>query len=235
SEEMYFSYLTKSILKEVGSSSQFSRLYPKVRDYVLEYLFKSEIKEISDRTLKKLNSPKVRKEIIEVFTNRMNQLSQVKESYTVKSRFELKDTETFHTTKSVYGANKTVFNRLPYDKNFEREFMSYLDSQNGVEAYVKLLRRLPLKIPYYHEEKGVSMYVPDFAVKTENGFYLIETKGKMFGKLPSVEKKTNAAKNWCENVSKISDSDWKYVKVPENQFKQNRGLSFSQMTSLTKS
>ncbi len=54
----------------------------------------------------------------------------------------------------------------------------------------------------------------------------------MFDKLPSVEKKSKAAKAWCENVSEISDENWEYVKIKQNIFEENMGQKLSKLISI---
>ncbi|MFW5988539.1 MAG: DEAD/DEAH box helicase, partial [bacterium] len=230
-KEEYFAYLAKGILKNVGSSSQIAQLIPILQQYIKNYFFKEEIKIIDKEVLKKLNNFEVRDKIADIFINKLNKLSRDKKDYKSISSYNLLDTKPFHTGKPVYKAKKTVFNALPYPKNseFEKQFMRYLDYQEEVEAFTKILTKFPLRISYYDEEKGVRYYIPDFIVKTEEQFYLLETKGEMLDKLPSVEEKSNAAKSWCKNANLFTDNKWKYVKITQNIFEKRKHHSFKRM------
>jgi hypothetical protein len=52
----------------------------------------------------------------------------------------------------------------------------YLDKQQEVKAYTKVLTRMPLSIPYHDPEGYLRHYHPDFVVRTEDAFWLIETQ-----------------------------------------------------------
>ena len=110
--------------------------------------------------------------------------------------------------------------------------MRYLDGEEAVLAFSKVLRRIPLRISYYDSEKGVRRYVPDFIVKTADCFYLVETKGEAWDQLLNVKQKDKAAKAWCANASKTCDVPWEYRKVKEDVFEQHRGSPFGNLMSI---
>jgi len=230
--EEYFAYLTKSILRRSGSTSQFAQLYSKVRDYVLTYFFEEEITEIDDQIIGKMNSFQVRNKVFDVFIQALNKLGRLKKKHHIISEYEIKDTPPFHTTKDVYSARKTVFNCIPYDSPLEKEFMQYLDSRPEIKAYTKIFWRIPIHIPYYDEAKGIRYYLPDFVIKTEEKYFLVETKGVLLDQLLSVEKKAQVGTTWCQNVSEACEKDWEYIKIRQDIFEQNRGLHFSKLISL---
>lgn len=228
-QEEYFSYLTKAILKKAGSQSQFSELLPKVRKYVKNRLFEKNIVEIDEDTLKRLNHWLVRDKVVDVFVKKLNNLGRTRKEHDLTSSYNLKDTKPFHTKKPVYETRKTVFNQLPYPKTSEMEaaFMRYLDHEQEVKAYTKVLRRFPIYITYYDEEKGLRSYVPDFIVKTEDKFYVIETKGEPFDQMATPKK--NAAVNWCKSLSERTDNNWEYAKIMYDDFGELRGHTFEQL------
>lgn len=228
-KEEYFAYLTKIILKQAGSQSQFPELLPNVREYIKNRLFEERIEIVSKKTLKRLNHWLVRNKVIDVFVRKLNNLGRIENERHIGSSYNLKNTKPFHTKKPVYETEKTVFNQLPYPKRSEMEavFMRYLDRQSEVEAYTKVLRRFPIYITYHDEEKGVRSYVPDFMVKTARKFYVIETKGAPFDQM--AEEKKNAAVRWCESLSENTDNEWEYLKLMYDDFDELRGLSFGQL------
>lgn len=231
SEELYFSYVSRSIADEV-SGSDFKEIYPLVKKYVKKHLFVQEIKKIDDTILKKLNAPKVRKKIIEIFIDEIRHTSKIEKEYNISQDYLLSETETFHTVKSTYIPNKSIFNKLPYDSSFEQEFMAYLDSRKEVDKFTKIFTKLPFKISYFSEEGGLKYYRPDFIVVCGNKKYLVETKGEGFDEMKDVEKKANAAESWCKSALKLTEYDWEYVKITEDVFNNNKGRSMKNITEI---
>lgn len=235
SEELYFSHMARSILdSNQVSSSDFSEIYPLVRSYITEKFFEEEIEEVDEEILKKLNSPIVRKQVVENFVDALTNISQTEKDFSVSESYKTSDTETFHTVKSTYIPEKSIFNKLPYDRGLEQDFMSYLDSRDEVEKYTKIFTKIPFRISYFSNIGGLSYYTPDFIVSTEERKYLVETKGQGFDQMEDVDKKANAAIKWCNSATENSGEDWEYVKVSENLFYENRGKNLAQLKKLAK-
>ena len=56
----------------------------------------------------------------------------------------------------------------------------------------------------------------DFAVRLKNGgHWLVETKGQ---EDITVRLKDQAARNWCENATALTDQTWQYLKVRQKEF-----------------
>jgi type III restriction enzyme len=232
----YLAYITRAILSKAGSSAQFAELVPKVREYIQGHLFDVEIGIQDPEVVKKLNYMPTRERIRAVFVNALNDLSKTEEETTIASYYQISQTEPFHTSEEVYPARKTIFNHLPISKKsrLEKGFMRYLDEQNKVLAFTKVMGRMPLRIHYYNQEGMVSSYTPDFVVKTESCFYLMEIKGELYEELESTKLKARAAEAWCENVSKLTQQKWSYLKVTEDNFYQYRDQSLGQFTKFLK-
>ena len=228
---VYLAYMTKAILSKMGSTSQFSELLPKVKAYIEKCLFDAEVDIKNPETVKKLNHIPVREKIKEVFVDELNKISRITSQLTVKKYYKLSSTEPLHTSEPVYSAEKTVFNCLPYSKNsvYEKMFMAYLDNQDEVLAYTKVLSRFPIRILYYDKEGYPHYYRPDFIVKTKDRFYMIETKGIGFDDMTTVQLKDESAENWCKSISQLMGIKWQYVKIREDKFEQFKLLKFSEM------
>lgn len=231
--DVYLSYITKAVLSRVGTFSQFPELLPKVKAYVEKFLFDIEVNIKEPEVVKKLNHMQVRAKIKDIFVEALNALSKSEEEYRVTKYYKLCKTEPLHTSEPVYKAEKTVFDRLPYPKNsiYEKAFMVYLDNQKEVLAYTKVLPRFPLRIPYYDEEGFLRYYLPDFIVKTGDGFYLIETKGMGFDEMRSSKFKDKAAKSWCKKLSEIEKTNWEFVKILEDDFNKFKDLGLNEIIS----
>lgn len=227
----YLSHMTKAILYKVGSASQFAELLPVVRSYIENYFFDVRVDITAPEVIRKLNHLHVRNKIKDVFVDALSKLATMETDYRVEKYYKLSDTKPVHTSKPVFVAEKTPFYRLPYPKKstYEKTFMVYLDEQPEVLAYTKILSRFPLRIPYYDKDGILRHYLPDFIVKTEEGYYLIETKGAGFDEMVSVELKDKSARKWCENVSKLTGESWEYVKMLQPEFERLKYLSFGDL------
>ncbi|GAH75113.1 unnamed protein product, partial [marine sediment metagenome] len=113
---------------------------------------------------------------------------------------------------------------------FEKDFMIYLDEQDSVKAFTKVLPRHPLHIPYYNQEGYLRYYLPDFVVQGESGMFLVETKGMEEVNVPI---KDREALRWCENVQGLSGQTWKYLKVRSQDFETYRTLDFNTLAAAT--
>jgi len=230
SGDLYLSFITKAVLASVGASALFAELLPKVKDYIEKYLFDQAIDLEDKETVKRLNWIPVREKILEVFTEEINNLWKVEEiPYRISYFYKASGTPLLHTSEPLYKARKTVFNALPYPKRseFEKEFMMYLDDQDEVISFTKILSRFPLRIPYYYDGY-IRYYVPDFIVRTKGSFYLIETKGMEEVELPM---KMKAAHAWCEAVSQVTGSEWSYVKVSREDLYKYGNIRFRDLVS----
>lgn len=70
-------------------------------------------------------------------------------------------------------------------------------------------------------------YEPDFVVVLSNrAHYLVETKGR---EDVDVAHKDRAAQIWCENATKLTDTAWGYIKVPQKEFDKLEPTPFSDL------
>ncbi|PYV83610.1 MAG: hypothetical protein DMG93_07915 [Acidobacteria bacterium] len=73
-------------------------------------------------------------------------------------------------------------------------------------------------------------YYPDFvAVDTEGMHWLIETKG---AETAEVFHKDLAARNWCENATALTKTQWRYIKVPQKAFEMLQPSRLEQLQAL---
>lgn len=229
--DVYLAYITKAILSRVGTSSQFPDLLPKVKAYIEKFLFDEEINIKEPEVVKKLNHVPVRQKILDVFIDALNKLSKCEEMFKVSKYYKLSKTEPIHTSEPVYKAEKTVFDCLPYPNKstYEKAFMVYLDNENEILAYTKVLPRFPIRVPYYDGEGFLRHYIPDFIAKTDEHFFVIETKGVGFDEMESAKFKEKAAKRWCKELSKIEGINWQYAKVMQDDFERYKDLGFEEL------
>ena len=83
-------------------------------------------------------------------------------------------------------------------------------------AFSKLPQPFGFSIDYTDAGMNLRSYYPDFvAVDTDGIHWLIETKG---AETAEVAHKDLAASNWCENASQLTETQWRYIKVPQKAF-----------------
>jgi type III restriction enzyme len=243
--EVYLANITRAILFRCGASAQFAEIVPKVRQYIEQHLFDRRV-DMTDRdTVRKLNHLPVREKIRDVFADAILRLQVVEEPYELVERWSVgqwNEGQAFHTSEPVYPARKTVFAEgeregLPYPRSseYEKQCMRYLDAQDEVLAYTRVLPRMPLRIPYHDTQGYLRHYMPDFVVRTAQGYFLLEPKGEGWDKHEDTPAKVEAATEWCQKVSQLTGEPWRFAKILQPDFKRFGGLSFSQLLSACES
>jgi type III restriction enzyme len=231
--DVFLTYITRAITRKAGFSTLFSDLVPKVEDYLLNNAFDVRLDPKDKEQVKKLNDPRIRERVLDVFQKDLMRLSIEQKPVMIVGTLKISESPTLHTSKSeeyLYKPVKSVFTALPADSRFEMEFMRYLDNQDQVTAFVKVVKEMiPMRILYYDQSGFVRYYVPDFVVRTDDGAYILETKGKELDVLPNVRLKDKAAEEWCKNASEMTKTPWSYVKILSNEFQSARHLPFEQL------
>ena len=233
--DLYVSYMTGGILRRNRlPKTYFSELLPKVDEYIQKYLFGKMIDTSNSEIVLKLNHPFIREHIANEFSKIIKDLYKEEriESYII-AKYKISDTQVMHTSKSedmLYPPKKSVFNFIPADSQYEVDFMKYLDSQEDVLAYTKVLpNMMPLHIMYYDMQNYARYYIPDFIVKSKCGWFIVETKGRELDLKENVRYKDKAADAWCKRVKELTKEDWRYVKIISDDFYNNNTLSFCEL------
>ena len=133
----------------------------------------------------------------------------------------------FQWTGIVADGKRCHLNKVPCHTDLEKQFADFLDSADDVVHYFKN-ERFGFSITYY-ENNRPRQYFPDFIIKTRNKesggtYWIAETKGEI---RPNTALKSNAAKLWCEKISKTSYGSWKYLFVPQRDFAKTAGYAAS--------
>jgi len=117
-------------------------------------------------------------------------------------------------TTSMEG-QKCVFNLVPCDNDFEREFAKFLDNATDVRAFSKRPRAFGFAIEYTDTATNLKHYEPDFvAIDKAGTHWLLETKGQ---ETIDVLRK-DAAAVLVRKRHRLSGTEWKYIKVPQKEF-----------------
>lgn len=123
---------------------------------------------------------------------------------------------------------KTIYERLPYPSNrggFEKALLEYADNDGKVEAIMKVneYNHNFANITYIRTDGFLSLYYPDFIIKTADKIYLIETKSDKDLNDPNVKQKQLATLDWIQRINQLSPNDrmereWEYILLGETHF-----------------
>lgn len=227
-------YYTQKILKElkIPETTNFSILYPLVKKYVRKRLFKKEVKLDDPRVLYVLSEPVTEEFIFKLFVKKLKNLTFKIEKPRLIDTINVKNTKPFIWSRQVYPADKTVFNYIPCDNEFEVRFAKFLDNCKDVKSFIKVVPKIGFFIEYLSAEGSVRFYYPDFIVVTGNNvFYLVETKGLVDIEVANKEKR---ARQWCKDVFEITKQKWKYIRINQKLFDEFTYSSFRELVKSVK-
>ncbi len=133
------------------------------------------------------------------------------------------------TSKVFDGFTKSCHNKYKFDSIPEKRFAEILEKSSEV---IKWLRP-PLKQFNIWYNNNSDRYVPDFVAETAEMIYMIEIKAEKDLDDKIVEKKTEAAMNYCRLASEINlkrnEKQWKYVLIPHDKTDSN--MSFLRLVT----
>ncbi len=210
-------YYSRRIAEAVKLPSQFAALAPRVREFFESKAFGRPVDLDDATTVKAMSTPVAHFVCVDVFKKVLGGLAIEEQSPALLDRARMLSTcQPFPWSRPVWEGQKCVFNLVPCDNDFEREFARFLDNAPDVRAFAKLPQAFGFAIEYLDAGMNLKSYYPDFVAVDENGAcFLLETKGQETADVP---RKDAAAARWCENASKLSGADWKYIKVPQEEF-----------------
>jgi len=222
------SYYAKHIAQEVKLPGQFAVIAPKVREYLAGRAFNAEV-DLDDPALVKAISTNVAHFVtVKTFVAALQPL--VVEPLTptlVNEGRPLSECEPFPWSRPTYKAARCIFNLVPCDNEFERDFAKFLEHASDVARFSKLPQEFGFAIEYTDTAGNLRYYYPDFvAVLTNSDHYLIETKGQ---ETPDVTRKDQAAAYWAENATQLTGTTWRYVKVPQKEYTQLQPTEFADL------
>jgi len=226
--DIYISAITRKIQKYSRVPGQFENIAGITKEYVKNKLFDRSL-DFGEEDLKRLNNAKVRVRLIEVFVDRINDLTAVSEDIElVGEELRALNIKPFPWSRDVFEARKIVLNFTPVENKLEDQFTHLLDDDDNVLAFMKNHQQtLNFRIPYIDTNGFVRSYIPDFIVKTADTYWVIETKGR---EDVDVKLKDKRAEEWCKQVSKLTDKEWTYKRIDQARFEKSR---FTRLEDLT--
>ncbi len=211
-------YYARRIAQEVKLPSQFAALVPRVKEFFEKKAFGKEV-DLNDPIILKAMSTNVAQYVcVQTFKKELQSkaLDEQKPKLDIADRL-LSSLEAFPWSRPVYEGKKFVFNLMPCDNDFEKEFAQFLDKADDVKAFTKIPQNFGFAIEYTDGNYNLRNYYPDFVVIDKKGIHwIIETKGM---ESEETQFKDRAAAIWCENASNLTDKKWRYKKVSQQKFK----------------
>lgn len=141
---------------------------------------------------------------------------------------------------------KTIYEKMAYPSNkgeLEKNFMLFCDRDSGVNALLKINENYHdfAHINYIRSDGILSLYYPDFLVKTNEKVYLVETKAEKDMQQENVLQKRRGTLNWLKRTNELKSEDrdnreWAYVLLSDNFFysMQSKGASAQELLELAK-
>src|SRR6266480_7734422 len=211
------SYYARRIAEAVKLPSQFAALAPKIRDFFENKAFGRWV-DLNDMvTVRAMGTQVASYVCIQEFARVLKQMSIAEqEPQLLEAARMLSSCQPFPWSRKVLEANKCVFNMVPCDNDFEKEFARFLENACDVRAFAKLSQSFGFSIDYTDAGMNLRCYYPDFvATDKQEIHWLIETKGM---ETTDVGHKDIAATNWCENATALTKTQWKYAKIQQKGF-----------------
>src|SRR5438874_3788837 len=210
-------YYARRIAEAVKLPSQFAALAPKIRDFFENKAFGRWV-DLNDMvTVRAMGTQVASYVCIQEFARVLKQMSIAEqEPQLLEAARMLSSCQPFPWSRKVLEANKCVFNMVPCDNDFEKEFARFLENADDVRTFAKLPQPFGFSIDYTDAGMNLRSYYPDFvATDKQEIHWLIETKGM---ETTDVGHKDIAATNWCENATALTKTQWKYAKIQQKRF-----------------
>ncbi len=222
------SYYAKHIAQNVKLPGHFAAIAPKVRAYLETRAFGEPV-DLEDPAMIKAISTNVAHfvTVTEVVKALQPLVIEALTPTLVNEGRALSECEPFPWSRPTHNAPKCIFNLVPCDNEFERDFAKFLQDAGDVARFAKLPGSFGFAIEYTDSAGNLRYYYPDFAAVLTNGdHYLIETKGQ---ETPDVAHKDRAATYWAENAAQLTGTPWRYVKVPQKEYTQLQPTEFADL------
>jgi len=229
--EEVIGYYARRIAQEVKLPSQFSVLVPKVREFLENKAFGGKV-DLSDPAMVKAIGSNVAQYVtVKTFVEALRKIAVAElEPQLLDAGRALSETPPFPWSRSTMAARKCVFNLVPCDNEFEKEFARFLERAEDVSRFAKLPEQFGFAIEYTDNNANLRYYEPDFVALIKDGTHcIIETKGL---EDVNVVNKDRAAKLWCENTTRLTAKPWQYLKVLQTEFIRLQPTNFSDLLVL---
>jgi type III restriction enzyme len=227
-------YFSQEISANLKLPTQFAALAPKVEQFLREKAFGREVVLDHPAVMRALNQSCTFMCTVKFFLTVLRPVIVEKRTPVLNNNARpLSTTPPFPFSGKPADVKRTIFNLCPCGNDFENSFAHFLDKAKDIAAFANL-GNLPTKltVEYLDGEVNLRHYEPDFVARDREGVHwLLETKGR---EDPDVIYKDKRAEQWCEDVTELTGIQWRYLKVPEKEFKKlNPQLLTNLLSGLT--
>ncbi|MBP6926183.1 MAG: DEAD/DEAH box helicase family protein [Candidatus Pacebacteria bacterium] len=229
-------FFAQAIMREMRLFGCYDVLFGKVKDFVENYMFINKV-ELSDlNILRNLSEVEYIKLIKDSFRVSINELTVQDTGDTeIKNYIKVSDARPFVVNeKSFFIPQKSVFNKIVGDSNFELEFSVFLEKCGDIISFAKNFQNKEanaLRIEYKNAEGFIATYYPDFFVKIDDKqVYIIETKGR---EEEDDRIKYERLQKWCVDVNERQTRViYKALYVQQEEYEKNKANNFSELVRL---
>ena len=229
-------FFAQAIMREMRLFGCYDILYGKVKDFIENHMFEGSVSLTDLNVLRNLSEVEYIKLIKDVFKQAINELTvQDKGDTEIKNYIKVSDARPFVVNdKSFLMPQKSVFNKIVGDSNFELEFSGFLEKCDDIISFARNFQNKEasaLRIEYKNSEGFIATYYPDFFVKVDDKrVYIIETKGR---EEDDDKIKFERLRQWCEDVNnRQSRVIYKALYVKQEEYEKNPAKNFDELTRL---
>jgi type III restriction enzyme len=229
--EEVIGYYARRIAQEVKLPTQFAVLAPKVREFLETRAFGERVDLSQPAMVKAIASNVTQYVTMKAFTEVLKRIAVSElEPQLLHPGRALTETPPFPWSRATLAAVKCIFNLVPCDNEFEKEFARFLERAEDVQRFAKLPEQFGFAIEYTDGAGNLRYYEPDFVALVDDGtHHIVETKGL---EDVNVANKDRAARLWCENATKLTGKPWEYLKVLQAEFTRLQATRFSELAVL---
>jgi len=231
--------ITNKVIDRAKLTSRFSELYPSVRDYVRKRCFGRKVDLDEEIVRSHLSRLELQEGIAKYLARMIAELTIERKAIEFEvADFRLSKTKPFSWRRNLppLESKKTVFNYVATYNDFERRFAEFLGKSKDIYRFASLGTTeqgesgTQFRVDYLKPSGAIGFYHPDWVVvqKTENGEinWIIETKGRVW---EGTTAKDEAIQTWCERVSEVTGTPWRYIRINQSLFDSKTWGSLEQL------
>lgn len=229
-------FFAQAIMREMRLFGCYDILFGKVKEFVQLYMFENSVELTDLNVLRNLSEVEYIKLIKETFKKSINELTvQDKGDTEIKNYIKVSDARPFVVNdKSFLIPQKSVFNKIVGDSNFELEFSAFLEKSNDIISFAKNFQNKEanaLRIEYKNSEGFIANYYPDFFVKkNDKEVYIVETKGR---EEEDDKIKFERLQKWCSDVNdRQTRVIYKAIYVKQEEYENDKPQNFDEIVRL---
>ena len=226
-------FFAQAIMREMRLFGCYDILFGKVREFIQNNMFDQSVNLSDLNTLRNLSEVEYIRIIKESFKKAINDLTvEDKGDTEIKNYIKISEARPFVVNdKSFLIPQKSVFNKIVGDSNFELEFAGFLEKCDDLISYSKNFQNKEasaLRIEYKNAEGFIATYYPDFFVKRDDKtVYIIETKGR---EEDNDKLKFERLTKWCEDVnSRQTRMTYKALYIKQETWEENKVKNFDEV------